>query len=242
MTSTAAAAPAARRQPSRTLSVLRLQLISTQSFVWVPAMILAAAAIVSVLIFAMIPGDGVKVAGAANAPLWYFAAIGVQAMTLSFPFSQAMSVTRREFYLGTLLFGAVGAAMMATLFIILAGIEMLTDGYGVNGRVAHLDWIFEPGWVSAWLTYFAYTMLLFVVGFWMATIWKRFGTFAVVAVGVVVGLAVLLAIFFITRGGAWPQVISWFVDVGPLGITLGGLGVTVLLAVGAYGTLRRATV
>ncbi|MGO1768400.1 MAG: hypothetical protein ACTHZX_00490 [Microbacterium sp.] len=242
MTSTAAAAPAARTQPSRTLSVLRLQLISTQSFVWVPAMILAAAAIVSVLIFAMIPGDDVKFAGAANAPLWYFAAIGVQAMTLSFPFSQAMSVTRREFHLGTLLFGAVGAAMMATLFIVLAGIEVLTDGYGVNGRVAYLDWIFEPGWVSAWLTYFTYTMLLFVVGFWMATIWKRFGTFTVVAVGVVVGLAVLLAIFFITRGGVWPEVIRWFVDVGPLGITLGGLGVTALLAVGAYGTLRRATV
>ncbi|WP_105567314.1 hypothetical protein [Microbacterium halophytorum] len=239
---TTATAPAPRGLRSRTLNVVRLQLINTQSFVWVPLLILAAAAVLSVLIFAMIPGDGVKTAGAANAPLWYFMALGVQAMTLSFPFSQAMSITRREFYVGTLIIGAIGAAMMATLFLILAGIEVLTDGYGVNGWVAHLDYLFEPGWASAWLSYFTFTLFLYVLGFVMATIWKRFGTFAVVAVGVAIGLAVLLAIFFVTRSGSWPDVIAWFVDITALGITLVGLAVTAVLAVVGYAILRRATV
>lgn len=228
---------------SRTLNVVRLQLINTQSFLWVPLLILAAAVVVSVLIFAMIPeSDGPMYAGAANAPMWYFLALGIQAMTLSFPFSQAMSVTRREFFLGTLIVGAIGAAMMATLFVAVAGIEQLTNGYGVNGYVARLDWLFEPGWASAWLSYFAFTLGLFVIGFWAATIWKRFGTFTIVAVGVGLGITVMLAIFFITTSGSWPQVIMWFAERGALQITLIGLAATAVLSAGAWLTLRRATV
>ena len=241
MTAITPAAPVAR-PGARVPNVVRLQLINAQSFVWVPLIILAGAAIVSVLIFAMIPGDDVKVAGAANAPLWYFVAFGVQAMTLTFPFSQAMSLTRREFYLGTLITGALGAAMMATLFLLLAGVEVLTNGYGVNGRVAYLDYLFEPGWVSAWLSYFTVTMLLFVTGFLMATLWKRFGTLVLTAVLVGIGLIVAVSIFVITKAGWWPDVIAWFVDISALGITLGGLVLTAVLSVVAYAALRRATV
>lgn len=232
---------APRRLGGRTMNVVRLQLLNTHSFVLVPLIVLAGAALVSILIFAMIPGDDVKVAGAANAPMWYFVALGVQAMTLAFPFSQAMSITRREFYVGSLIMGVIGAVGMATLFIILAGIETLTNGYGVNGRVAKLDYLFEPGWASAWLSYFAFTLFLFVVGFLMATIWKRFGTLAVVSVGVVTGLVVLVAIFIITKASAWMSVIGWFVDITALGVTLIGLGVTAVLTVVSYALLRRTT-
>lgn len=226
----------------RTLNVVRLQLINTQSFVWVPLIVLAGAVLISLVIISLIPGDDVKVVGAANAPLWYFAALGVQAMTLAFPFSQAMSITRREFYVGTLIMGAIGGAMMATIFIALAGVEALTDGFGMGGRIAYLPYLFEPGWASAWLTYFTVTMFLFVIGFWMATVWKRFGTLAVVLVGVGLGVAVTAAIFVITKVGVWPEVITWFVDTGSFALTLGGLAVTAVLAIGAYATLRRATV
>ncbi|NHI15934.1 hypothetical protein [Microbacterium excoecariae] len=231
------------RVTHRVWSVVRLQLINTQSFLWVPLIILAGAALVAVLVFAMIPNDSTRMyGGAGNAPLWYFVALGVQAMTLSFPFSQAMSVTRREFFLGTLVVGAIGAAMMATIFLALAGIEVLTNGYGVNGYVAHLEWIFDAGWASAWLTYFTATLLLYVVGFWCATVWKRFGTLPLVAVLVALGLALVLGIFVATRTESWPQVIGWFVELGPFFLTLLGLAVTALLALGSYATLRRATV
>lgn len=236
------ALPNRRHLGNRTLNVVRLHLMNTQSLVWVPLMILAIAAIISALIFAMIPGGEVKYAGAGNAPMWYFLALGIQSMTLSFPFSQAMSITRREFFIGTLGIGAIGAAGLATLFIALAGVEVLTNGYGVNGRVAYLDWIFEPGWLSAWLTYFTTTMLLFVVGFWSAVVYKRFGWFAVTAVFATLALALVVAIFIITRTESWMQVWSWFGEVGVLNVTLLGLLLTIVTAVGAYATLRKATV
>ena len=237
---TTTAAP--RPHSNRTLGVVRLQLINTQSLVWVPLIVLAGAVAISLMIIALIPGDDVKVVGAANAPLWYFVALGVQAMTLAFPFSQAMSVTRREFFVGTVILGAIASAMMASIFIVLAGIEALTDGFWMNGRIAYLPYVFESGWVVAWLGYFTMTLLLFVIGFWMATIWKRFGTLAVVSVGVGLGLLVTISIFVVTKMQWWVPVMSWFADFGILGLTLSGLALTALLALGTYATLRRATV
>jgi hypothetical protein len=224
------------------LGVVRLQLINTQSLVWVPLIVLAGAVVISLIIIGLIPGDDVKVVGAANAPLWYFVALGVQSMTLAFPFSQAMSVTRREFFSGTLVLGAIASAMMASIFLILAGIEALTDGFWMNGRIAYLPYLFESGWVVAWLSYFTATLFLFVIGFWMATIWKRFGTLAVVSIGVGLGLVITIAIFLITKMEWWVPVITWFGDIGVIGVTLGGLVLTAALALGSYATLRRATV
>jgi len=227
---------------SRTWNVVRLQLINAQSFVWVPLLILGGALVICLIIFAMIPTDEPKFTGAVQSPMWYFFALGLQAMTLTFPFSQAMSVTRREFYLGTLIVGVIGSAMVATLIIAVSAIEVLTDGWGMNGWFAYLDWVFDPGWPAAWLTYFTATMFLYTVGFWAATVWKRWGTLVITVVMIGIALLVVIAAFVITRIEAWPQVIAWFAQTGTLGLTLYALGLIALMAVGSYATLRKATV
>ncbi|MGO2049976.1 MAG: hypothetical protein ACTH2E_05885, partial [Microbacterium sp.] len=103
---------------SRTLNVIRLQLINRQTFIWVPLIVLASAVLISVLIYAMIPIDDPKYGGGAQAPLWVFFVIGMQAMTMTFPFSQAMSITRREFFVGTMITAVLGSVFMAIVFLI----------------------------------------------------------------------------------------------------------------------------
>ncbi|WP_327038585.1 hypothetical protein [Microbacterium sp. Root322] len=105
----------------RTLNVIRLQLINRQTFIWVPLIILGAATAISILIYGMIPDDIAIYGGGGQAPLWYFFAIGISAMTLTFPFSQAMSITRREFFLGTMLTAIIASTLMGILFLIGGG-------------------------------------------------------------------------------------------------------------------------
>lgn len=52
----------------RTLNVIRLQLINRQTFIWVPLIVLAGATLISVLIYAMIPGIPRSTAAAARRP------------------------------------------------------------------------------------------------------------------------------------------------------------------------------
>lgn len=225
---------------SRTLNVIRLQLINKQTFIWVPLIVLGGAVLISVLIYAMIPVDSPKYGGGGQAPLWYFFAIGMSAMTLTFPFSQAMSITRREFFFGTMLTAVLGSAFMAVIFIIGGGIELATNGYGVNGYVFHLPWMWQAGPLGAFVVFFALALFFFVVGFTGATIYKSWGPVVLTIAGLALVLVLLAVIFMITRLELWEQVWVGILDLGALGLALWGLVVIAALALVSFLAFRRA--
>ncbi|MFC4138410.1 MULTISPECIES: hypothetical protein [unclassified Microbacterium] len=224
----------------RTLNVVRLQLINRYTFIWIPLIILASAVLVSVVIYALIPVDTPKYGGGSQAPLWIYLAVGISAMTSTFPFSQAISVTRREFFLGSMVAAAMSSALMGILFIIGGGIELLTHGYGVNGWVFHLPWVWEAGPIGAFTVYFTLALLFFVIGFTSATIFKRWGPLALTVVGIVLVAALAGAALLITRLEQWGQVWEGIMQLGAFGLALWGLVVTVGLMVVSFLTIRRA--
>jgi hypothetical protein len=224
----------------RTLNVVRLQLINRQTFIWVPLIILGSAVLISVLIYAMIPVDTPKYGGGGQAPLWYFFAIGLSAMTLTFPFSQAMSITRREFFLGTIITAILGSAFLGVIFLIGGGIETLTNGYGVNGYVFYLPWLWEAGPLGAFTVYFTLALFLFVLGFTGATIYKSWGPVVLTIVSVGLALVLLGLVFLATRLELWGQVGIAIMDLGALGLALWGLVAVAVLAGVSFLAFRRA--
>ena len=175
---------------NRVGNVVRMQLVNRQTFIWIPLIILAGSLVVSIVIWSMIPYDAPKYGGGAQAPLWYFFAVGIMGMTQTFPFSQAMSVTRREFFLGSLLTAGLTSAILTAIFVIGGFVEQATTGWGVNGYFFYLDWIWSSGPAVAAVLILFMTMTFFVTGFAIATIYKRFGP-AVLTV-ILVGLGLLL--------------------------------------------------
>ncbi|KRB37049.1 hypothetical protein [Microbacterium sp. Root180] len=226
---------------SRTLNVVRMQLVNRQTFIWIPLIILGGAFLVTLLIWAMLPPGATKYSGGSQGPLWYFVAVGVMAFAYTFPFSQAMSVTRREYFLGTLLTAALTSGILAAIFVVGGLIELATDGWGINGLFFYLPWVWDQGAAVAGLSYFVLAMLLFILGMWCAILYKRFGT--VVLVTLLVGIGVLLvgAMWLVGRLDAWGAVGEWIGVNGVLGITLCGVGVAAVLTVISYLTLRRTT-
>ncbi len=224
----------------RTLNVIRLQLINRQTFIWVPLIILGSATVISILIYAMIPVDTPKYGGGGQAPLWYFFAIGISAMTLTFPFSQAMSITRRDFFFGTLLTAILGSALMGVVFLIGGAIETLTNGYGINGYVFYLPWLWEAGPLGAFIVYFTLALFLFVVGFTGATIYKSWGPTVLTIVGVGLALVLVGLAFLATRLDLWVHVWTGILDAGALGLALWGLVATVVLVGVSFLAFRRA--
>lgn len=228
---------------SRTLNVVRMQLVNRQTYVWVPLIVLTGALLITLAIYAILANAGAtgpKYGGGAQAPLWYFGVVGVQALTLTFPFSQAMSVTRREFYLGTLTTAVLTAAILATVFVIGGYIEQATNGWGMNGFFFYFPQMWEIGPIGAGLSFFTIALMFFVVGFWAATLYKRFGGVAVTVILVGIGALLVAAMYLIGRLDAWAQVFTWIGDQGAVGLSLWGLLVIVALAAISFLTLRRA--
>ena len=224
----------------RTLNVIRLQLINRQTFIWVPLIILGAATAISILIYGMIPDDIAIYGGGGQAPLWYFFAIGISAMTLTFPFSQAMSITRREFFLGTMLTAIIASTLMGILFLIGGGIEVATNGYGVNGWVFYIPWLWEAGPLGAFVVYFTLALFFFVVGFTGATIYKSWGLMVLTIGWVALALVLVGLSYLVTRFELWGQVWTGIGTLGALGLALWGLVVTAALMGVSFLAFRRA--
>ena len=226
---------------SRIWGIVRVQFINRYTFVWIPAIILTAAVLVSIAIYAMIGSDQPMYGGAVQAPLWYFVGAGAQAMSLTFPFAQALTATRREFFLGTALAAVLAAGALSLIVVALGYVEQVTNGYGINGYIAHLPWLWTQGGLVAGLLYLVFTLLLFFVGFWMATLYRRGGAFALTIAVVTLSLVLVAILFVITRWNLWSTVFELFQGIGPLGAT--GL-VAILVAITALASwisLRRST-
>jgi len=227
---------------NRTVNVVRMQLINKQTFVWVPLIVLGASFAMSIVIYAILRSSGLPgpfYGGGSQAPLWVLLFVGISSLTLTFPFSQAMSVTRREFFLGTMLAAAMCAVLLAAVFAVGGMIEEATNGWGINGYFFALDWVVADGPLGAAFFYFVMAMLIFMLGFWSATVYKRSGALLLTMIWVGVGVLLIVAVWAITRFEAWGDVMSFLFGLGPVGLAAWGLLLTVVLGGISYLTIRR---
>ncbi|HJX79637.1 hypothetical protein [Glutamicibacter sp.] len=229
----------------RVIKVARMQLINKWVFIGLPLLILGCAFIFSLVIFWIVRengGEGTMYGGGAQAPMWYFLALGIQALTLTFPFSQAMSVSRRSFYLGTVLLFGVCALALSVFYYLMGLLEKATGGWWMDARFFALEWVADNNVAVQIGFYFVLMVLLFMVGFLIATIYMRWRTTGLLVFFIALGVLLLGVIALLTFNQLWANFWTWALTWTAAGVTLWGGVVAVVMAGGSYLTLRKATV
>lgn len=222
---------------TRILNVTRMQFVNKSTFVWIPLIILGATFLMSVIIFALIPYDGAKYGGGSQAPIWYFFAVGIMALSYTFPFSQALSITRRDFFFGTMLAALITSILLGVIFVVGGFLERATDGWwGVNGYFFSLDWVWQSGPLLAGVFFAVVSLLLFVIGFWGSTIYRRFGAIGLTLTLVTLGLVLIAGLWIVSQVAAWAEVGAWLAA-----LTIPTLIGWILLAIGVFGAVSYAT-
>lgn len=235
----------------RIVNVMRLHVVNKGQIVLVPWMIMGFIFLVTIalgLIFrsVMTPADladtsdGMQYSGAIGYFLVYMLVIAVMSISQTFPFAQSYSVTRRDFYIGTVA-TITGLSVLYSLAITLLGwIEDATHGWGLNIV------LFSPTYLSPNLGerfYVSVVLFLFFFMMGMATAsvfvrWKVNGMLIFFAslILIIVGLVALA-----TLTHQWSAVGSWFVTMGFVGVVSWTLVPTALAAIAGYFLLKRAT-
>ncbi|NJC22784.1 hypothetical protein BJ994_001860 [Arthrobacter pigmenti] len=225
---------------NRVIKVMRMQLTNRWIFIGIPIIILAGSFLLSLVIWSFIPYEGAKYSGGSQAVMWYFFALGIQALTLTFPFSQGLSITRRTFFVGTFALFSLIALTTAVVFWTLGLVEQATGGWGMNGRFFAIEWIADGPWYQPIAFYFATMMALFLVGFWSATIYKRWQATGMLVAGIGVALLLVAGMYIVGSRNAWAEVGQFLASQTQLNVA-GWLAVLALaLAGGSFLTLRRA--
>ena len=179
--------------------------------------------------------------GGATWVMFYLVVVAVQAMNQTFSFTVGLGSTRRDYYVGTALIFVCLALGFGAGIALMAGIERLTDGWGVDGH------FFAPGFLQSlpvWELAAMYSLALLLLTFvgaaagamfvrWAATgVIVFFGILAVVAVGIV---------YILVAAHISGEVISFFADRSPLQIAVMTLPITAVSALAGFLILMRAT-
>ncbi|MCC6270559.1 MAG: ABC transporter permease [Microbacteriaceae bacterium] len=250
MTTTTLTAPAPDGF-ARIVNVARLHFVNKGQIIVVPWLIMsfifAVTLVIGWILRSSLPakdladaGDGMQYSGAIGYFLVYMLVIAVMAINQTFPFAQSYSVTRRDFYLGTIVAFATLSLAYSVAVTLLGWIEDVTNGWGV-GTV-----LFSPGYLSPNLFerfYVAFVLFLFffMMGIAVASVYVRWRVNGMLVFFASLALVILGLVAFATVTSSWGAVGAWFVAMGFLGVVSWTLAPTALATLVGYVLLRRAT-
>jgi len=230
---------------NRVLAATRMQLVHPALSVGIPVAIVASSFAINLAIWglgdvaAQAPGDG-STGGLASLYITV-AVVFVQAVTQMFPFAMGLSLSRRDFYLGTALAALVQAVGYGIALTVLTAIENSTGGWGVS---LHF-WAPGPldvGNPAFQFVVFAVPMLAMAfLGIGIGVVLKRWGAPGMYALTLATLLLSGLVAIWATWQQAWGSIGSWLTDqsVATLALALPAV-LAVALAGLAFLGLRRA--
>jgi hypothetical protein len=237
----------------RILSIARLHFVNRLQIIYLPLMILGFILLINIAIWAIVLSSipsasgriqaqhGFSNTGAVFFLFVYALVIAVQAMSRTFAFSLGFGVTRRDFYLGSVVAFVLLAAGFSLVLTVLSIVEKATNGWGLGGRM------FVPNYFDAassgrqFLAYFLTMLFCLFVGAAVASVFVRWKTTGIVAFFALLTVVIVAAIGLLTLNHGWPAFGAWLSHAGVIGLTLWSLIPSAIAAVAGFFILRRAT-
>lgn len=185
--------------------------------------------------------DGFQWSGASFFIFVYMMVVAVQAMNQTFAYALGLSVTRRDYYLGSAAAFVLLALILTVILATAGAAEGATGGWGLGGRMFTAVYFGDGSWLQRAFIMLALFLFFFFVGAAVAGIFVRFRTRGLTIFFMALGVALVGAAALITAGGLWPAVGEGLATAGPMGIASWSLVATVVAAVAGFVILRRAT-
>jgi len=236
----------------RIWNVARLQVVNRWTILWIPLMILGFIWLVNVALWWILSSSlatedfadassGMQWSGASFYIFVYMLVIAAQAMTMTFPYALGLSVTRREYYLGSLIAFVLLALTYGLLMTGLSFLERATNGWGFGGTMFSAVYFGQGPFLERLFVFAVAFLFFFIVGTFGGTIYMRWRTNGMLTAGAALIIVALAAVAVITLSESWPRVGEWFVASGPTGVVAWMLVPTALFSLAGYAALSRAT-
>ncbi len=225
------------------LNVARYHLVDRVTYLALPWAIMAFSFLVNVVIAALVlPAPGGQYTGGLVTIYIFLLVCGVLSMTRFLPFGLMLGVSRRGYYLGTVLLVVALGVGYGLGLTVLQMVERATGGWGLALHFFRVPWIMDGPWYQTWLTSFVLLVLFFGYGMWYGLVYRRWnvpGLVAFIAAQVLVALGVLVVVSMTHN---WAAVGQFFVTVTAPALTGVLAALAVALGLGGFTTMRRVTI
>lgn len=163
-------------------------------------------------------------------------------MTQVMPFALSLGITRRHFYLGTVLLVAAETLVSAIGLSVLLAVERATAGWGLRVQFFEMGFMGQSNPATQVLAYWVPLLTLSLVFVLLGAVFRRWGQLGIWCVVLVPVVLAAAGVMVLTWQDAWGAFGRFFVET-PTSVLLAGYPL-ILAAVAAgagYLVLRRAT-
>lgn len=225
------------------LNVARYHLVDRYQYTALPVGVTLLSFLVNLVVFTLVPDDPDAYYSGGQLAIYVFLfVLGSISVSRSLPFGFALGLTRRDYYVGTMMFVGVVAAAYGLGVALLQLIEGATTGWGLDVHFFRIPWFLDGPWYLTWLTSFVLLVLMFTYGMWYGLIYRRWNITGTVVFAACQVVVVLAALATITWTDAWSAVGRFFVTLGSTSFTGLLAALAAVLIAGGYTTIRRITV
>ena len=179
--------------------------------------------------------------GGATWIMFYMVVVAVQSMNQTFRFAVGFSSTRRDYYLGTGVLFVALSAYYALGITLLAALESLTGGWGVDGSFFAPAFLAQLPLVQVFYIYFVTLLFMFFLGASVGSVYVRWGASGILVFFGSVAVVLVGAVWLVTSANAWGSVGAFFADNSAPTIFTWSLPITAIAALVGYALMRRAT-
>jgi len=226
------------------VNTARYHLVYKLNYVVLPWSILAFAFVVDMVILALTPAGHDPnrwVGGVATIYVFLFVC-GLNSVSRFLPFGLTLGLSRRSYYLGTILLSVAVAVVYGGALTALQAIERASGGWGMNMAFFRVPYLLNGPWYESWLTSLVFLLLLSVYGIWYGLIFRRWSLVGLVTFAAVQVVVLTVGAVVASWAHAWPSIGHFFTSLSAMGLTGVLAGVTVALMAGGYVTIRRVAV
>jgi len=230
---------------NRTVSIVKMHMRDKFSWLVLPWLICLVSFVVNLIVGGTVNPEGGIYTGGVSSLYIYLFVLGLIIVPQTFPFALGMGVRRRDYVAGTLAtFIGLSAGSTVLLLLLSEAENSWLAGWGVGLHFFHLPFVHEGALLLQAFTHFTLLLFMFCSGFFIASIYRRFGRTGMYAFSLAAFLIFGFTPLLISYYDRWDDIGRWVeANVHTLNdLTPWLLILVVLLALGSFGMLRRSTV
>ncbi|SFF41473.1 hypothetical protein SAMN04487969_13612 [Paenibacillus algorifonticola] len=227
---------------NRTLSVIKLHQRDRFSWIFIPLIILGSSFIVNWLTSMMISEDSMYTGGIASLLVYIFG-LGIIVVAQTFPFAISFSISRINYFTGTIVMALLVSFGSALLLLLMSIIEnQLTNHWWSGLYFFHLPYLNDGNLLVQLLTLFLFTVHLFLWGFVFGSFYRKFKKSGMLILFLASGLGLTLGSYIITQNQWWLDIWKWITQHTAFGLSLWLIPFILLNALLSFLMLRRSTI
>ena len=205
----------------RIWNTTKLQYTDRQWLIYTPMIIIGGAFLITLAIVFIAMGatgewgrdsnfiEGMEYSWAVLAPIWYMPTAAIMAINPTIHLAFAYSLTRREFYLGTVLAYAIAALIQASLVTVWWFIEKATVGYGLGVRFIDSAVYTDASWYNVFLIAALLYFSILGISTFIAVMYLRWKVWGVLLTVAALIILILGTATVVTMLQVWPEFMNF---------------------------------